>query len=204
MTESAGIAMPPPNERLLGRLRQAFLDFGYEQPSMVALAMACGVTRRTLYNYFRNKEDAFRAMLAWRHDIEIAEGFAAGERVLAAGGSALDAIVAIMDVRYGAARRDLDKSPHAVEINYTAFRRCRDVMSRSATHLQARLAELLERLAEQGLLRLRPTVSTDDLAQYLCDGARGVNQSLPAQPAFGLPERYRRMFQAILTGCCEP
>lgn len=192
-----------PNARLMQRLRQAFLNFGYEQPTMVGLAKACDVTRRTLYNYFSSKEEAFRGMLRWRHAIEIEAGLDAGRRVLTAGGSTLDAVVAIMDVRYAEARRDLDRSPHAVEINYTAFRRCRDVMSSSATVFQDRVAELLAEMTARRLLRLRPGLTPEALSQLLCDGARGVNQTLPAQPASTLPERYRAMFQAILFGCCE-
>ncbi|HEY1932503.1 MAG TPA: TetR/AcrR family transcriptional regulator [Acetobacteraceae bacterium] len=192
-----------PSDRLLGPLRQAFFDFGYEQPTMGVLATSCGVTRRTLYNHFSNKEEAFRAMLRWRHGIEIAAGLAAGQRVLAAGGSPLDAVVTVMDVRYAEARRDLEGSPHAVEINYTAFRRCRDVMSHSAAVFQDRLAELLADLAVRDLVRLRPGVTPAALSQYLCDGARGVNQTLPPQPPGTLPERYRAMFTAILFGCCD-
>lgn len=187
----------------MARLRQAFFDFGYDELTMVRLAEACGVTRRTLYNYYSNKEEAFRDLLRFRHAIEIAAGFDAGQRVLEQGGSALDAIVAIMDTRYGMARRDLEKSPHAVEINYTAFRRCRDVMIASAVEYQDRLAALLAELNERGLLRLRPDITPSALAQMLADGARGVNQSLPPQPETGLPERYRRMFAAIIAGCSE-
>src|SRR5690349_5443182 len=133
MCNMENVTKAPPPDRLMARLHQAFLDFGYEQPSMVGLAKACDVTRRTLYNHFSSKEEAFRGQLRWRHAMEIAAGLEAGARVLAEGGSVLDIIVAIMDQRYGMTRRDLEKSPHAVELNYTAFRRCRDVMSQSAT-----------------------------------------------------------------------
>ena len=187
----------------MARLHQAFLDFGYEQPTMVGLAKACEVTRRTLYNHFSSKEEAFRGQLRWRHAIEITAGLEAGTRVLAEDGSALDAIVSIMDRRYGMTHRALEKSPHAVELNYTAFRRCRDVMSESATTFQDGLATSLAAMVEQKLLRLRACMTPVMLAQHLCDGARGVNQSLPAQPATSLPERYRQMFEVILFGCCE-
>jgi AcrR family transcriptional regulator len=189
---------------LLHSLRQAFFDFGYETPTMVDLAKACGVTRRTLYNHCVNKTDAFRAILRWRHGIEIAAGMDAGRHALAAGCSVLDAAVAIMDTRYGEARRDLGQSAHAVEINYAAFRYCREVMIASAVDFQTRLADWLAELAADGQLRLREGVTALELAQLLADGARGVNQSLPPLPAAGLPARYRRMFAAILHGCLAP
>ena len=55
-----------PREGLALRLRQAFLDHGYEQLTMSGLAQVCGLTRRALYHHFSNKEEAFRFVL--RHD----------------------------------------------------------------------------------------------------------------------------------------
>jgi AcrR family transcriptional regulator len=194
----------PPSDRLLAGLHQAFLDHGYERTTMGTLAAACDVARRTLYYHFRDKEDAFRAMLRWQHTGEIAAGMEAGNRAVAEGGSVLDAIVAIMDVRFGNTRRELDRSPHAVEINYAAFRRFRDVMADSAEVLQGRLADFLQQLERQDLLRLRRDISPAMAAQLLCDGARGVNQTLPPRPALTLAERYRPMFAVILRGCTLP
>jgi AcrR family transcriptional regulator len=193
-----------PPEKLMGRLRQAFLDLGYEQVTMVALAKSCELSRRALYHHFNGKEDAFRGMLRWAHRLEIEAGMAAGERRIADGGSPVDALVDIFDTRYGEARRKLETSPHAVTINYQAFRRARDVMARSAETLHTRLAAFLAGLCAGGHLALRPGVTCEALAQLLCDGARGVNQSLPPAPATTLPERYRRICEAILYGCAEP
>jgi len=190
-------------DRLLGCVRQAFLDHGYDQLTMIGLAKSCDLTRRGLYHHFHGKEEAFREMLRWRHVIEINTGFEAGARALSEGGSALDAVVAVFDARYGAARRDLERSPHATEINDEAFRRCRDIMGSSAIAFQERLAGLLAELAERGLLRLRPGRGFDEVAQFLADGARGVNQSLPPKPASSLPKRYREMCAVILYGCAD-
>ena len=105
------------DDKLMPRLRQAFLDHGYEQLTMIGLAKACDLSRRALYHHCRSKEDAFRAMLRWRHSREIEAGIEAGGRRIAEGGSAVEAIAAVFDARYGAARRDLERSPHALEIN---------------------------------------------------------------------------------------
>jgi AcrR family transcriptional regulator len=185
------------------RLTQAFLDYGYEQLTMVGLAKACDFTRRALYHHFANKEDAFRGVIRWGHGRQIQAGMDAGQRVLEEGGGLLDAFIEIMDTRYGQARRDLERSPHAVEINYQAFRRCRDIMSESALIFQQRLETLIDELGAMGRLRLKHDVTSALLAQTLADGARGVNQSLPALPADGLPQRYRPMFSAILYGAAE-
>jgi AcrR family transcriptional regulator len=191
-------------ERLMTRLRQAFLDRGYEHVSMVGLAEACGVSRRSLYNYFSSKEEAFRGVLRWRHAQEIDAGLEAGRYAIAEGVSALDAIVAVFDARYGAARRDLERSPHALEINREAFRHAGDVMSDSAAVFHSRLGAFLEELAELGKLDLRSSFSPLEVAELLADGARGVNQTLPRRPASTLPERYRRMCEAVLYGAASP
>lgn len=188
---------------LFGRIRQAFLDHGYDQLTMIGLAKACDLTRRALYHHFNGKEEAFREMLRWRHQIEIAAGLAAGDRVVAEGGGALNAIVEIFDARYGAARRDLERSPHASEINHEAFRRCRDIMVDSAESFQEELATFLRKLAERDLLHLRASYTPGDVAQLLADGARGVNQTLPPSPADTLPQRYMRMCAAVLYGCAQ-
>jgi len=190
-------------DRLMGRVRQAFLDHGYDQLTMIGLAKACDLTRRGLYHHFSSKEGAFRDMIRWRHQLEIASGMAAGERLLAQGAAPLDALVEIFDVRYGEARRDLERSPHAAELNYEAFGRCRDIMIASAIAFQDRLAAFLRDLGSRDLLRFKADFAPEDAAQCLADGARGVNQTLPPRPALTLPDRYRRMSVAVLYGCAE-
>ncbi len=191
------------NEKLMTHLGQAFLDYGYDQATMVALARACDLTRRALYNHFSNKEEAFREMLRWRHGIEIEAGLQAGKQAVASGATAVGALVAVFDARYGEARRNLERSPHALEINHEAFRRCRDIMSASTENFQERLAQFIDYLAAHNLLQLKAGITRNDAAQLLADGARGVNQSLPARSSVTLAERYERMCDALLCGCAE-
>ena len=86
---------------LAARLRQAFLDHGYEQMTMSGLAQLCGFSRRALYHHFSNKEEAFRYWLEFYGHESIAAGLAAGRAVMEAGGSAVDVMVETMNVRYG-------------------------------------------------------------------------------------------------------
>ena len=48
---------------LASGVERAFLDYGYQYLTMTALADAIDVTRRTVYNYFRSKEEAFRFLI---------------------------------------------------------------------------------------------------------------------------------------------
>lgn len=190
-----------PRNKLMRKLNQVFIDHGYDQLTMGGMSKAADVSRRSLYNYVSNKEDAFREMIRWTHGVDIRAGLEAGRRVLAEGGDAVDVLVTIFDIRYGVQRRALGGSPHAQEINYQAFRRCYDIMVASAVTFQDEVAKVLTELAARGLLEINPAFSADDLAQLLSDGARGVNQTLPARPETTLPERYRRMVEAVLFGC---
>jgi len=191
------------DEILFERLRQAFLDFGYEQLTMSRLAQLCGMTRRGLYNHFSNKDDAFRHMLRVGNVSATREGMAAGRAVSEAGGSVADIMGEIMNVRYGEARRRLSSSPHALEINDQAFRRAGGIMMEAATVFQQQLTELLLELQDAGRLRLRPGIDVEDLAQLLADGARGVNQARPPVAPEKLSGRYWGMCRAILHGSVD-
>lgn len=195
--------LSPARANLAEKLRQAFLDFGYEHLTMLGLSKACGLTRRALYHHFSNKEEAFRFMLQYDTNTAMAAALKAGNDGLAEGRDVVDTLTAMMDARYAFNRRRLVGSPHAADINVHTIRLARDIMVNSAQLFQDRLAELLAEMDRRGLIRLRPTISFADLAQVLADGARGANQSLPPVHAEDLPQRYRIMIATLLFGAVE-
>ena len=92
-------------------VRQAFVDHGYEALTMSLVAEACGLSRRALYNHFRNKEEVFRAMLRWRNREDFAAGAAAAGEALERGDGPVEVITAFLDARFGDLpldRRDID------------------------------------------------------------------------------------------------
>jgi AcrR family transcriptional regulator len=188
---------------LVARLERAFLDHGYEQLTMTGLAAAIDVTRRTLYNYFSGKEDAFRFLIESVNAQAVEAGMAAGRAALADGNDLVEILATILDTRYGNNRRRLATSPHAVEINDQAFRRCRDLMVASAVSFQSELAGFITELEAANLLRVRANSSPENLAQLLADGARGTNQSLPPIAPDMLHQRYRGMVHALLHGTVD-
>lgn len=190
-------------EKLAKRLRQAFLDYGYEKITMSALAEVCGLTRRALYHHFSNKEEAFRFVLRFDGEVAIKEGLAAGRARIEQGASAVEILTEIMDARYGENRRRLAVSPHALEINDQAFRRARDIMVEAAVDFQRHLAKILIELDSRGLVRLCPRITAEALAQMLADGARGSNQTLPPVPVEQLRQRYALIIEAILFGTAD-
>ncbi|WP_342711122.1 helix-turn-helix domain-containing protein [Bradyrhizobium sp. B124] len=193
--------MIKPGPDLLAQVNQAFLDYGYSGLSMVGLAKVCGFTQRALYYYFSNKEEAFRAVIAWRHVEDVALALEAGHTVRAKGGGALDIFATILDVRYGETRRRLTHSPHTVELNAEAFKRCRDLMIKSAVSFQADLERLVIDLQAARLLKLNGAFKPAQIAQALADGARAVNQALPPIARDDFSARYRQMCAMVLYGC---
>lgn len=190
-----------PSYDLMVRVRQAFHSYGYDRLTMIDLASHCEFTRRALYFYFSSKEEAFRAVVAYFNTIAIRLGLEAGDHVRTAGGSAVDIVAEILNIRYGETRRNVSRSPHLIELNGEAFRRCHDLMVESALVFHKDLEVVIRSLAEGGLLVLKPDVSSSDLTQLLTDGARGVNQTLPPLAAEAFAPRYRAITQAILFGC---
>ena len=49
--------------QILDAAEQLFYDFGEEQTSMDQLAQVAGVSKRTVYNHFANKEELFQAIM---------------------------------------------------------------------------------------------------------------------------------------------
>jgi AcrR family transcriptional regulator len=193
--------MIKPGPDLLQRVNQAFLDYGYSGLSMVTMAKACGFTQRALYYYFSSKEDAFRAMIQYRNDEAVALARDAGKAMRAKGGSALDIIAEILDIRYGNTRRRVIPSPHTVELNAEAFKRSRDNMIQSAIAFQAELEALIVDLEKSRMLKLNGRFTPAQIAQALADGGRAVNQGLPPIAAEDLSGRYRQMCEMVLYGC---
>ena len=190
--------------KVTGRAREAFLRHGFEAITMVTLAKECDMTRRALYYYFSNKEEAFRAMIRLENSEALEAGHRAAQKVLEKPhGTALGAVAEWIDARYGNTRRNLSTSPFAKDINDAAFRVCADVLNEFAKRTHAELAKLLRDLQDKKLLRLERTVTAQAVARLLADGARGVNQTRPPVSNSALPRRYREMCNAILYGCAK-
>jgi AcrR family transcriptional regulator len=192
--------MMTPSLELLGRVTKAFMDRGYQHMTMVALSESCGFTRRSIYNYFANKDEAFRAMFrqynldsidrAWTHVFELRKSDA----------SVLDIVTGLIDVRYGDTWRLLATSPHGAEIKGTAFAICIDIMIELAVDFQRDVEHLIDELAAEGRLSMKPAFTAAQLSQMLTDAARGVNQVYPTADVSDLKAQYRRTCEAILYG----
>ena len=193
-----------PSPALMLKVESAFLAHGYSRLTMEMLAGACNFSRRALYFYFRSKSDAFRAAIRFRNELALTAGFEAGRKRRSTSGDALDVLAAIIDVRYGDTHRLANASPHVVELNAETVTRCNDIVRDVAFYFEVELAKFIVELQGGGLVKLRKGVKAGRLAQALADGARGVDQRLPAAPPRELAARYREMCSYVLYGGTEP
>ncbi len=69
---------PERMKRVIETASQHFLEQGYDRASMEAVALASGVSKMTLYNYFPNKDALFEACVAARTDGMFADFISAG------------------------------------------------------------------------------------------------------------------------------
>ena len=133
----------------------------------------------------------------------LSTSFAAGRKRWSDGGNALEIVSEIINIRYGDTRSLGNASKHVVELNAEVFTRCNDIVRDVALTFEADLAKLIIELQGAGLLQLRPDVTAEQLSQALANGARGVNQRLPAVAPDELANHYRDMCRFILYGCAE-
>jgi AcrR family transcriptional regulator len=192
-----------PSAALMLQIENAFFAYGYSKLTMERLAHSCNFSRRALYFYFSNKAEAFRGIVRFRNDLAMSVGFAAGRKRWSEGGNVLQILTEIINIRYGDTRRLSNASPHLVELNAEVFTRCNDIVKDVAIFFEAELAKLIVELQAAGLVRLRPEVTAEQLAQALANGARGVNQRVPAVAPEDLASRYGEMCHFILYGCAE-
>jgi AcrR family transcriptional regulator len=192
-----------PSAALMQQIENAFFAHGYSKLTMERMAHSCNFSRRALYFYFSNKAEAFRNIVRFRNDLALSTGFAAGRKRWSAGGNALEILAEVINIRHGDTRRLSNASPHLVELNGEVFTRCNDIVKDVAIFFEAELAKLIVELQAAGLVRLRPELTAEQLAQALANGARGVNQRVPAVAPEDLTARYGEMCRFILYGCAE-
>ena len=89
-------AQPPARDRLLHATALLTYTGGIEATGVDAIARTAGVTKRTLYQHFRSKDELVGAALALRDEPALASLRAAVERRVARGARPVDALFAAL------------------------------------------------------------------------------------------------------------
>ena len=98
--------------QILEAVTARFAEVGYEAASMDGLAAAAGVSKGSLYDYFRNKEDLFYAAFEWFEQSVLAASMAR----MADGASARERLRNFADASVGALMDHVELYPVMLEV----------------------------------------------------------------------------------------
>src|SRR2546428_10390951 len=86
MQGAAQASDPPPRARIMAAAEERFAAFGYRRTGIAEIARDAGVAPGTLYRYFEDKDEIFRAVMREG----LARWLVTARRVLDQSGTALD------------------------------------------------------------------------------------------------------------------
>jgi AcrR family transcriptional regulator len=156
-----------------------FTRHGARRTTMNDLAEQAGVSRPALYQYFRSKEDVFRALV----EHLLADALAASEAAAAAAGAPEDRLAGILLAKLELVMRIWrDSRAHAAELL--------GVETRLAPEALARYDETMLALLTRTLQEAYPRADARDAAEMLLAFTRGLEAGIAAPDA--LPDRLRR------------
>lgn len=196
------VDMPTVGDRASTRLEEVldaafvcFTRYGYRRTAMEDIAGAAGLSRAAVYQYVRNKEDAFRALSRRIHDRALAAAVTAAgapvpvtERLTAVLRAKLDMVL------------DLDRvSPHAAELISEGDRVAGEVSRDFHAALTGVLTGLVDDAAAAGELRLRPGgPDAGETARIALTMVRGLE--LDGDDAAALHRRLDHMVTVLVRG----
>jgi AcrR family transcriptional regulator len=120
-----------------------FAQYGYRRTVMEDIAAAAGLSRTTLYQYWRNKDDLFRALAQRYFDESEARMIAA----LAPPGQTVEqALLAAFAAKDGKFMHVVLATPHGPELLEAGFALTSDIAAQGEARFTAALTDWLERL----------------------------------------------------------
>ncbi|NUU31960.1 TetR/AcrR family transcriptional regulator [Arthrobacter sp. C9C5] len=164
-----------------------FTRHGARRTTMHDLAEEAGISRAALYQYFRNKEDVFRALV----ERLLAGALSASERAAEMEGLPEARLAGILSAKLGLVMQIWRDSPaHAAELLGVDTRLSSDVLGR---YDEAMLG-LLTRTVQDSY----PAADAPEAAEILLAFTRGLEAGV-SDPA-ALPERLRRGVEVFVAG----
>ncbi|MDG2049084.1 MAG: TetR/AcrR family transcriptional regulator [Myxococcota bacterium] len=164
----------PKREAILIAASKLFRQYGYRRTSMEDIAQETGMSRPSIYSYFKNKDEVFRSLSERIH-----------EKALSETSQMLDAdpekttleerLEGALAARLGGVHTFGDESPHGNEICDEANRLCGDIVFEASSHFEAMLATTLRKASRDGEIVLgSPRPSAQIAAELLNLGAFGL------------------------------
>lgn len=141
-------------QKILEAASACFAREGYDATSMEAVATAAGISKGSLYDYFRNKEDLFFGVFEWFQQLIMASAM---ER-MGEYEDARERIMAFADASIGALLEHLELYPVSLEVWSAAAKpgtrsRFSSAMKNLYASYRAELARLIQEAKAEGAIR---------------------------------------------------
>ena len=128
-------------EAILGAAFTQFSRYGYRKTSMHDIATTLGISRASLYSYFENKDEIFRAVSISLHEAALENA----KRCLRAATSDPSVkIEAALLARHRPFHQSVTESPHGAELHDEYSRLCGDIVVDSFKRFQHMLETTLK------------------------------------------------------------
>ena len=150
--------------RILIGAQHQFDRYGYRKTTLEDIARAIGVSRTSLYLYFRNKDAIFRAVSQNIH----AQALDEATKQLSTDDTIKHRVRMALLARHEPFFTAQTSSPHGKELHDEYSRLCGDIVIASHTSFETDLAKALKRSARLGEIDLKTSgVSSNDAARIL-------------------------------------
>jgi len=133
-------------ERILDAAYHCFTRHGVQRTTMDDIAVRANMSRPAVYQYVRNKEDAFRRLVARIYDQTLAEARAA----VTADGDLAARLDRVLAAKLSLTQRIVADSPHSAELIGHNARFCADLDAQFMAGLVALIVTVVERAERDG------------------------------------------------------
>ena len=146
----------PKRDAIIQAASTLFRRYGYRRTSMEDIAKETGVSRPSLYSYFKNKDEVFRSLSVRLHENALSES----DRLLSADPKKVSLekrLEGALAAKLGGVTTFGDESPHGNEICDEANRLCGDIVLDASSKFQAMLSSALKTANRTGEIDLGGT-----------------------------------------------
>ena len=192
--------MPTVNKResIIRAAHAQFRLYGYRKTSMEDIAGELGISRASLYSYFKNKDEIFRSVSIWLHERAMADA----EQCLMESWDRKNVsskIVQALLARHLSFHEEQFHSVHAEELQDEYSRLCGDVVVESNAKFQRLLADGLDVAVAESLIYVDPDdVKTAEVAEVLNLATAGLKRGAVRPGLF--EARVTRMVNILVAG----
>ena len=163
-------------ESIIRAAHAQFRLYGYRKTSMEDIAGELGISRASLYSYFKNKDEIFRSVSIWLHERAMADA----EQCLIGSWDRKNVsskIVQALLARHLSLHEEQFHSVHAEELQDEYSRLCGDVVVESNAKFQRLLTDGLDAAAEGNLIHVdQDDVTTAEIAEVLNLATAGLKR----------------------------